>query len=127
MRGLLGSHLAPDLDKGLCLGVTPRETFFFQCVGAATPTLSPFHRPFSNYASIGEWVKNGRGRINLDRKPTEARRDVRRGRGYRRHLAGLLFIRKQHGEPSLDTPNTRPFSASSQGPKLAHGKPLTAR
>jgi hypothetical protein len=40
-------------------------------------------------------------------------------------VPGLLFVPELHREPSLDTPNARPFSASSQGPKLAHRKPLT--
>ena len=104
-----------------------RTTHFLPTRWRAGPTARatpPASRPPHPDRRVGE---RRSGRIGLDGKATEARRDVRRGNGRRRDFAGLLFIPKQHGEPSLDTPNTRPFSASSQGPKLAHGKPLTAR
>jgi hypothetical protein len=44
------------------------------------------------------------------------------GKGLNRILAGLVLIVKGNREPSLDTPNTRPTTVSSQGPKLTHGK-----
>ena len=68
----------------------------------------------------------GGGALDFDCKTTEAIGNVRRRDGRRFHVIDLLFVPKLHREPSLDTPNTRPFSASSQGPKLAHRKPLTS-
>ena len=69
--------------------------------------------------------KPGREDFLFDGNATKAGSNDRHGDRCRRGFAGLVFVPKLHREPSLDTPNTRPFSASSQGPKLAHRKPLT--
>ena len=60
---------------------------------------------------------------------TDARGNFRRGTGRRlgQHLASVVLVLQRHREPSLDTPNARPVSASSQGPKLTHGNPQTLR
>jgi hypothetical protein len=124
--GLFAANFLPDLDKCLSFRVAPREAAFLQCIGAPAPTLTPLHRPFRHDASIGEWMKNGRRRIRSASYTTEAIGKIRRRDGWRIHVVDLLFVPEMHREPSLDTPNARPFSASSQGPKLAHRKPLTS-
>ena len=56
------AKLVPNLDEGLCLGITPGKTLFFQRVGTLAPLLAPFDRPIGNDAAICEGVKNGRRR-----------------------------------------------------------------
>jgi hypothetical protein len=123
-RGLL-SKLGPRFNKCLGLGIAPREPILFQSVGPPAPALTPLNRPFRHHPSVGEGVKYRNGRIHFDGQTAKLGIRGRRGDGCWRVFADFLVIPKFDREPSLDCPNMRPISASSPGPKLAHGKPLT--
>ena len=128
VRSMLLTDRVPDFDECLGFGVAPGEPGFFQLVGAATPLLAPVDRPAGHDAAICQRVEDRRRSVWAAATPegVEGRRGSRRFRrgDDRRHdfeRAGRFLVSQQQREPSLDTPNMRPASASLQGPKIAHG------
>jgi hypothetical protein len=111
----------PHLDEGLCFRITPRKTALFQGIGAPAPLLAKLDGPLGDHTSISQWVKKRRTG-DFGTVTGHFSRIRRRDRRWQPRWVCLALIPKQHREPSLDTPNTRPTTVSSQGPKLTHGK-----
>jgi hypothetical protein len=117
----------PHFNKRLGLGITPGEPGLLQLVGAAAPPFAPGDRPAGDHAAIRRRVE-GRKPIGGSCRIAMGK-DVRGSGQFRCRIGsrlwldrhGRFLVLQQQGEPSLDTPNSRPASASLQGPKIAHG------
>jgi ubiquinone/menaquinone biosynthesis C-methylase UbiE len=121
------TNRVPDLDECLGFGVAPGQPGFLQIVGATAPLLAPVDRPAAHDPAIRQRVEDrrrmGRRRRKVLLNDARGPRRFQRGDGRRRRLvrAGCFVVSQQQREPSLDTPNMRPASASLQGAKIAHG------